>query len=84
MKIAFRVMLIGLMAIFLVSCGSYYKVTEPSSDKVYYTKKIKSKKQGAVVFTDETSGSDVTLQNSEVTKIDKKEFKAATVQPKQE
>ncbi len=84
MKIAFRVMVIGLMAMFLVSCGSYYKVTEPSSDKTYYTKKIKSKKEGAVVFTDEASGSDVTLQNSEVTEIDKDEFKTGTMPPKEE
>jgi len=73
-----------LMAIFLVSCGSYYKVTEPSSDKTYYTKKIKSKSEGAVIFTDEVSGSEITLQNSEVIKIDKEEFKEKTMPPKEE
>ncbi|MCG8636859.1 MAG: hypothetical protein MI863_23710 [Desulfobacterales bacterium] len=82
--IVLKVSVLILTAIFLASCGSYYKVSEPSSDKTYYTKKIDSKREGAVIFTDEVSGSQITLQNSEVTEIDKDEFMAATEPPEKE
>ncbi len=65
------------MALLFTGCGSYYKVKDPSSDKTYYTKKIKDKREGAVKFTDAVSGSEVTIQNSEVTKIKKDEYKKA-------
>lgn len=61
------------------ACGRYYKVKDPTSDKVYYTTDLKQKKQtGVVILKDAKSGSKVTLQNSEITEISKKEFKANT------
>ncbi len=83
-KLVLKTFVLILMTMVLVSCGSYYKITEPSSDKTYYTKDIESKREGAVLFTDEATGSEITLQNSEVTKIDKDEFKAGTTPPKEE
>ena len=67
----------------LASCGGgYYMVTDPGSEKVYYTEKIEDQKQGGgIVFKDAISGSDVTLQSSEVLKIKKDEFKAKTAPP---
>ena len=67
----------------LASCGGgYYMVTEPGSEKVYYTEKIKDQKGGSgIVFKDAVSGSDVTLQSSEVLKIKKAEFKEKTAPP---
>ena len=66
------------MALLFTGCGGYYMVKDPSSDKTYYTKKIKDKKEGAVQFTDTVTGSEVTIQNSEITKIKKDEYKKAT------
>ena len=63
----------------LVGCATYHKVTDPASGKVYYTKKIKQEKRGGtVMFTDDRTGSKVTLQSSEIQKIPKEEYKEAT------
>jgi hypothetical protein len=65
--------------LFLTACGGgYYKVTDPSTDKVYYTKEIKKEKGGAVKIIDDSTGSMVTLQNSEVMEINKEEYNANT------
>ena len=61
------------------ACGQYYKVKDPTSDKVYYTTDLKQKKQtGVVILKDAKSGSKVILQNSEITEISKIECKANT------
>ena len=63
----------------LSACGGgYYKVIDPATDKTYYTKELKEEKGGANKIEDANTGSTVTLQNSEVTKINKEEFKANT------
>ena len=67
------------LSLLLMACGGgFYKVTDPSTDKVYYTKDVKHEKGGAVKLIDSSTGSSVTLQNSEVTKINKEEYKANT------
>ncbi len=58
--------------------GGYYKVVDPATDKTYYTKDVKEEKGGAIKIKDANTGSTVTLQNSEVTEINKEEFKANT------
>ena len=75
-----KILAILLAMFFLVAilgCGGYYMVKDPTSGNVYYTTKIKDKKGGAVKFTDEKTKTDVTLQNSEIKEIPKKEFKSA-------
>ena len=67
-----------ICAVFLVGCGSYYKVTDPASKSVYYTEDIDQMKSGAIKFKDAKTGSDVLLQSSEVKEIDSKEFKEGT------
>ncbi len=57
--------------------GSYYQVKDPVSGSIYYTQKIKQKKGGNIIFEDAKTGSTVNLQNSEVKKVSKGEFKAA-------
>jgi hypothetical protein len=62
----------------LAGCGGYWQVVDPTTKNVYYTEEVKeSKSSGAVKFLDAKTGSEVTLQNSEVKEISKDEFKAA-------
>jgi hypothetical protein len=67
---------IAAAACSLAGCA-HYKVTDPSSGKVYYTDSVdRDKKQGRVSFTDAKTGADVTLQSSDVQKISKDEYDA--------
>ena len=72
--------LICALAMLVVGCGTYYKVTDPSSSKVYYTTKIDKERRGSVEFKDANSGSKVTLQNSEIMEVSKEEFKENTAE----
>ena len=65
------------MAGLLAGCGSYYRVNDPAGDRQYYTSDIDKSKAGSITFKDEKSGSEVTLQSSEVKEISEDEFKAA-------
>jgi len=70
---------IGLL---VVGCASYYyKVTDPHSGKEYYTQEIKNDNSGAVKLKDVRTGSDVTLQNSEVKELSKEEYTKALAAP---
>ena len=62
-------------------CTTYYKVSDPSSGRAYYTTKVKEGMGGSVKFKDEKSGSMVTLQSSEVKEISADEFKSALGSP---
>lgn len=76
MKKAVRCLLVLAMAVLLLSsCCSYYRVTAPGSENIYYTEKIDQMKSGAIKFKDSKTGSEVILQSSEVKEIDSKEFK---------
>lgn len=75
---------ICVMAGLLAGCGgSYYRVNDPAGDRHYYTTDIDKTKAGAITFKDEKSGSEVTLQSSEVKEISEDEFKAA-VKPEEQ
>lgn len=65
----------------LAGCSSHYRVSDPAGTKLYYTKSIDRSKSGSIRFKDAGTGSEVTMQSSEVTKISKKEFESA-VKPK--
>lgn len=67
------------MILGIIACGGgYYKVKDTATDKTYFTDELTEEKGGAVKLKDANTGSTVTLQNSEVTKINKEEFKANT------
>jgi len=75
----FVVTLALLVLIGISACGGgYYRVKDPTSDKTYYTDDLKEEKGGSIKLKDANTGSTVTLQNSEITKIKKDEFKANT------
>ena len=72
-----RLSLAGLAvaaALMLTGCTTYYRVTDPSSGKVYYTKDINHRDGGAISLKDAATGDQVTLQNSQVSKVSKEEF----------
>jgi hypothetical protein len=55
-------------------CGpTYYKVTDPTTGKDYYTTELK-RDHGTAMLKDSKSGSEVTLQNVEVKKVTKEEY----------
>jgi hypothetical protein len=75
-----KLVLLGALCLFvLAACGGYWMVTDPTSKNVYYTEEVKEAKGkgGAVKFIDAKTGSEVTLQSSEVKEVSKDEFKAA-------
>jgi len=72
MKIASVIIVLAMLS--LCGCASYYRVTDPGTEKTYYTKEVKKLGGGAVRIIDERNGNTVTLQNSEVKKIKKQEF----------
>lgn len=69
---------VALLLVLSACGGGYYKVTDPASSKTYYTEDLSEKENGAVKLKDANTGGTVTLQNSEVIKIKKEEFKANT------
>jgi hypothetical protein len=62
----------------LGGCTSYYKVTDPSTHKEYYTTEVRQD-HGATKLRDGRTGSEVTIQNSEVKTITKEEFETGRV-----
>jgi hypothetical protein len=63
-----------LVLVLIAGCSSYYKVSDVSTGKVYYTTDIGHRNGGAVEFKDAKTKSNITLQSSEVQKIDKDQF----------
>lgn len=63
------VIIMMLCVLCFCGCAPHYRITDPSTDNVYYTRSIKKLSGGAVKLEDERSGKTVTLQTSEVEKI---------------
>ena len=75
-----RMLALVCAAAMLSGCTTYYEVTDPTTDKTYYTTELERNRDGSVELKDTNSGKMVTLQNSEVAKIDKDAYKAKTQQ----
>lgn len=71
----FRTAALATLAIVATGC-SYYKITDPTTDKAYYTEKYESK--DGITFTDAATKKQVTIQNAEIEDITSSDFKAAT------
>ncbi len=70
-------MLLCCVALFAGGCTSYYAVTDPSSNKTYYTTDWDTVRGGATRFVDARNGAIVTIHESEIREISQKEFQAA-------
>ncbi len=72
-----KLVLLGVLGLFvLAGCGGYWMVVDPTTKNVYYTEEVKESKSGAVKFIDAKTGNEVNIQNSEIKKVTKDEFKA--------
>ena len=69
----------GMLAMIagLSGCTTYYRITDPSTEKSYFTTKYE-KEDGAIEFTDAKSGSMVNIQNAEISEISGDEYKSNT------
>ena len=63
------------------SGGSYYMVRQPGAATPYYTTGIERAGNYAVQFKDGRTGSEVVLQNSEVTKISQEDYTRGITTP---
>jgi hypothetical protein len=55
-------------------CTTHYRVTDPASGNIYYTTKVTHKGGGAIRIKDAATGDQVTLQNSQISKVSKEEY----------
>ena len=62
-------------------CATYYKVTDPTTGRVFYTSDLRPKNSGAAQFKDAKTGAKVSLQNSEVEIINKEQFESGKSMP---
>ena len=60
----------------LAGCTSYYKITDPSNGKTYYTNNYSQAGQGSVKFKDAQTGSEVTIQNSNISQLKKEQYES--------
>jgi hypothetical protein len=69
-----------LVGVLVGGCGpTYYRVTDPTTNRNYYTTELKQQKGGGVRLKDAGTGRTVTLQNSEVMTVKKEEFETGKV-----
>lgn len=71
-----RGLLVCGLVVIVGGCSHYYRVTDPGSGKMYYTKNIHEDRGGAVKIKDDKTRSTVTLQSSEVREISADEYEA--------
>jgi hypothetical protein len=62
-------------------CTTYYQIRDPESGHVYYADDLDTLKGGAVRFTDAQTGTEVTVQNSDIKVIPKEEFNIRRYEP---
>ena len=75
-------LILGGLTMLVASCTNYYyRVTDPTTGKAYYTTKVDTGKGGAVKIKDEKTGSMVTLQSHDVKEISEDEYRAGLTAP---
>jgi hypothetical protein len=75
---------LGLVVVaggFVGGCTSYYEVTDPGTNRVYYTEKLDRRDSGTVRFKDARTGAEITLPASEITEMSKEKYDAAKSKP---
>jgi hypothetical protein len=72
---------VGLALLCVGGCTTYYKVTDPTTGRVYYTTELQHKNSGAATLKDARTGTKVNLQNSEIETINKEAFESGKNTP---
>jgi hypothetical protein len=62
-------------------CTSYYQVTDPENNRVYYTEKLYHRDSGTVRFKDARNGEEITLPASAIKEIPKEQYESGTAAP---
>ncbi len=72
----FKRWLIGLVLVLGAGCAhqTYFKVTDPQTGRIYYTRFIENYKGGLVQLKDGDTGGTVALQNPDVTEISPEDY----------
>ncbi len=76
MKRALALFIVACASLCLSGCSDYYKIRDPVSGTVYYTNDFEKKSGGAIRFKDIVTQQLITLNNSEVMRITKDEYRA--------
>ena len=76
-----RLLLAAVIATSTAGC-TYYQITDPHSEKVYYTTNWESKgvESGVIVFDDAATDAKVTLATHEIRKVSARKYKASVSQ----
>lgn len=69
-----RTVLALAVLVLCLGCSRRYRVTDPDTGAVYYTRDVDKRDSGAAEFTDAKTKAKVTLQSSVVVRITKEEF----------
>jgi hypothetical protein len=65
-------------AMWVGGCGpTYYKVTDPTTGREYYTTELKKHEHGSATIKDARTGAEVSLQNTEIKQVTKEEYDVA-------
>ncbi len=72
-----RIALVLALCVLGAGCGRYYRVTDPRTHDVYYTRDVDKRDSGAAEFTDARTRAKVTLQSSVVERLTKAQYKEA-------
>jgi hypothetical protein len=72
-----RIALLLALCVLSPACGRYYRVTDPRTRDVYYTRDVDKRDSGAAEFTDARTRAKVTLQTSVVERLTKAQYKEA-------
>jgi hypothetical protein len=67
-----------LMLLVVAGCTTYYRITDQSTRREYYTTDYDRTESGAVRFHDDKSRANVTLQSSEIVEISSDTYRSET------
>lgn len=71
---AIRYLVICSLLLCAAGCTTYYRISDQTSGRIYYTTDFDRMDSGAVIFEDAKTRSKVTLQSSEVREVSKQDF----------
>jgi hypothetical protein len=68
----------AVLFLFAAGCTTYYRISDQTSGRVYYTTDYDRSDSGAIIFEDAKNRSKITLQSSEIREVSRADFEAGT------